>query len=841
MFLKLQRPLPFVLLMLCFSHLRILAAFSVAEDWSTYVGGNSGSHSVLASAMGENGRVYISGYSYNGSIVNDDGIEYTEYPGDAAANDGFVAQVTSSGNLLWYSILGAAGDDEVRGVAVHGGSVFAAARFARTEVGNQGSEAVLYSLSKTDGSFNWSHPVVIGGGQTTNAFNAVVVDTNGYIYAVGTTSSIGLTPAVAGYQVNGSGPLYGNALKGNLDGFVVKISPAGAVQWVHYLGGANVDRALTCTIGTNGFLYVGGETGSAGWVSHNPGNITPTASNKAGFVVKLRTDGTHIWSTYLGGSQSDSVAGLAFEKISGQLFAAGTTGSSNFMSAKPRLNSYGGGASDGFVTSISDSGPKPTVNWSKFYGSNQTDVVTSIQQLDNSQMVLGGSTSAGAWLPECDNAFHGAIDGFVVTMSVDGESQWSRYIGGTKVDQTLTVAAANGVFYAGGLTLSDGNWVSGGFRNLWYDEYNIELAGLGFLAKYVSSGYIPDPPTITTQPQSTSVEEGKNAIFTVEAQSAEALFYQWRVNAAPIAAATNIAFAINHVTLAQDGDEITCVVSNLAGSVVSEIALLTVTAIPMGWVKMELAPAAAVSNGVAWSLNAGATWHLSGEVVNLLTGVYAIVYRDVFGWAKPATPFTTTVLNLQTNSLAAAYTAISYNNARYITGTNIVVIVTPPDGTEDWTLREVLPVGLTPYAYPVGTVWNPGTRTLRYIGYETTPMQFSYSVTGAVGSYQLSGLVNYYPSGDVTTVGATQVTIAVLPPPVIPDPDIIGFVPQGALPGSFLLQFISILDQSYLIETNGAPRASGWAKQGQVNGSANQTEVSVPASEPALFYRVRVP
>ncbi|MDD2598421.1 MAG: hypothetical protein PHO37_04240 [Kiritimatiellae bacterium] len=837
MLLKVYHQLVSLFLLLCLCNLQTMAAISAAEEWSTYVGGNSGSHSVTASTIDESGRVYIGGYSFNGVIDNDDGLSAIVYPPEGGANDAFVALISPAGQLLWYSVVGAGKDDEVHGVAQYGQAVFAAARLSHPETYDRGSDAALYSFSKADGTFNWSNPVVIGAPHTTNAFNAATVDTNGNVYAIGYTSMTGLTPTAAGYTAGGT--LYGKELKGNLDACVVKVSPLGTVLWVHYLGGFNEDRALTCTMGTNGFLYVGGETRSPDWVSH-PNNVTPTPLKKAGFIVKLSTDGAHQWSTYLGGSQDDSVVGLAVEKSSGQLFAAGTTSSSGFMSSKLRQNLYGGGGSDGFVTSITDNESTPIVNWSRFYGSNQVDAVTSIQPLGDSQLVLGGYTSAGGWLPNSDNAFHGVADGFIMMIgATNGESLWSQYIGGSERDQTMTVAATSGALYAGGLTLSDDDWVSGGFRSVWHDPWDSPEA-LGFLVKYERLGYIPDPPTIVTHPKSISVEEEQNAIFTVEAQSVEAFTYQWHVNAEPVATATNTAFTLNSVTLAQSGDQITCVVSNIAGAVVSEIAILSVTAIPKGWITMNLAPAAAVSNGVAWSIDAGSTWHTSGDVVNLRTGVYAIIYQTVFGWAAPAAPSSTIVLNLQTNSLTATFTEIYYSNARIITGTNVVITVKPPGGTEDWTLRETIPAGLTPYNFPASATWLAGSRTLRFIGEGSSPAQFSYSVTGAEGSYQLSGTVNFYPSGTVTTVGDSQVTIAVQPP-VIPDPDIIGFTPASGLPGNFLLRFISVLNQSYLIETNAVPGAFGWALQGQVNGSADETSISVPSSAPALFYRVRVP
>jgi len=825
----------FLFLVLSLLNLPVFASFSVDEAWSTYVGGMYGNDCVKAAALGAAGKLYLGGYLHDGSILNDDGVTANSYFG---ALDAFVAQVDSAGHLLWYSVLGESENDEVRGLAVQGQSVFAAACQERTAYLDAGTDACLYALSKNDGSFNWNNPVVIGAAHTTNAFNAVTVDTNGNIYAVGYTSIAGLTPAVAGYQAGGI--TYGNALKGNLDGCVVKISPAGAILWIHYLGGVNEDTALSCTIGTNGFLYVGGETRSPGWVTF-PGEVTPSATKKAGFLVKLSTAGTHIWSTFLGGSENDSVAGVAFENSSGRLYAAGSTTSAGFMSARPRLNAYGGNG-DGFVCAITDSGTDFTVNWSKFYGSNQSDTVTSIVQLDNAQMVLGGTTSGGGWLPGADNSWQGGADGFVTVMADNGDPLWSRYIGGSANDYTYTVAADSGVMYAGGLTLSDDNWVSGGFHVEW-DKDNLfgGAEQFGFAVKYVSSGYIPDPPSIITHPQSVAVEEAQNARFTVVAVSAEVMSYQWSVNDAAVAAATNSSFTISGVTLAQDGDQIFCVVSNIAGSVTSATAILSVTAIPMGWIKMELAPAAAVSDGVAWSIDGGATWRTSGTMVHVLTGLYSIVYQTVFGWAAPSAPTATTVLNLQTNSLNATFTEIIYTNARRITGTNVVVTVNPPAGTEEWTLRETVPVGLTPYGYPASANWNSGTRLLRYTEYDSSPVQFSYSVKGEEGVYQLSGLVNYNPAGNMTTVGDTQVTIAVEPPPVIPDPDIIGFAPDSGVAGSWLLTFISVLDQSYLIVTNGSPVAGVWAPQSQVNGAAGQTTTSVAAPGDALFYRVRTP
>jgi len=214
--------------------LNLSAAFSVDEGWSTYVGGVYGNDCVKASAIDSYGKIYLGGYLGDFSISNDDGVEATDEPFSTPL-DGFVAQVNSAGVLQWYNVLGDNENDEVRGVAEQGQSVFAAACLARTATLDEGTDAFLYSLSKTDGSVNWS--CSLAALAATNAFNAVTVDTNGNIYAVGYTSMAGLTPTVTGYQVGGTGPVCGNSLKGNLDACVVKVSPAGSLIWVCYLGG----------------------------------------------------------------------------------------------------------------------------------------------------------------------------------------------------------------------------------------------------------------------------------------------------------------------------------------------------------------------------------------------------------------------------------------------------------------------------------------------------------------------------------------------------------------------------------------------------------------------------
>jgi hypothetical protein len=84
------------------------------------------------------------------------------------------------------------------------------------------------------------------------------------------------------------------------------------------------------------------------------------------------------------------------------------------------------------------------------------------------------------------------------------------------------------------------------------------------------------PPGITTQPVSQTVSVGQTASFNVAATGTGPLFYQWWFQGATVAGATNVSLTLTNAPMSQAGSY-TVVVTNLAGSVTSTQAILTVT------------------------------------------------------------------------------------------------------------------------------------------------------------------------------------------------------------------------------------------------------------------------
>ena len=90
---------------------------------------------------------------------------------------------------------------------------------------------------------------------------------------------------------------------------------------------------------------------------------------------------------------------------------------------------------------------------------------------------------------------------------------------------------------------------------------------------------ISEPPHITVQPQSKNAVLGENVEFSVAATGKVPLHYQWRTNGIAIPGATSSAYRLAGVS--QLGTTpYTVVVTNSVGSDTSDVALLTVSALP---------------------------------------------------------------------------------------------------------------------------------------------------------------------------------------------------------------------------------------------------------------------
>jgi uncharacterized repeat protein (TIGR03803 family) len=149
------------------------------------------------------------------------------------------------------------------------------------------------------------------------------------------------------------------------------------------------------------------------------------------------------------------------------------------------------------------------------------------------------------------------------------------------------------------------------------------------------------PPGIGTQPLSQRVMIGSNAAFIVSAGGTAPFFYQWRFNGTNILNATNAGFTILSVSTNNTGNY-SVVVTNLAGSLTSSNALLTVVVPPTmalrflaGYPVVNLSGMLSNNFLVQYSTNLGATnWIVLLSLTNLSFSPYQ--FLDPAGSGQPA-------------------------------------------------------------------------------------------------------------------------------------------------------------------------------------------------------------
>ena len=315
-------------------------------------------------------------------------------------------------------------------------------------------EAVSFAI----GEYDASQPLIIDpaisystllGGSGADAANALAVDSTGAAYLAGFTESNNFPTANPAQNFNA----------GSNDVFVAKLSPDGTgLVYCTYLGGSGDDRAYGIAVDTAGAVYVTGST-----TSQNFPVVFPLQSKLAGernaFVLKLAAAGNSlVYSTYLGGSSSDSGNGIAVD-AAGNAYVVGDTTSVNFPASGWQSANRGG--QDAFVAKLSADGSRLT--YSTYLGGSSTDHGAAIAVDATGEAWIAGSTWSADF--PVANAFQSALgggqDAFVARLAADGNSLlFCSYLGGSGGSVEYPEAAQaialdwQGNAYAAGVTSS---------------------------------------------------------------------------------------------------------------------------------------------------------------------------------------------------------------------------------------------------------------------------------------------------------------------------------------------------------------------------------------------------
>ena len=167
--------------------------------------------------------------------------------------------------------------------------------------------------------------------------------------------------------------------------------------------------------------------------------------------------------------------------------------------------------------------------------------------------------------------------------------------------------------------INSGNFVNGvwsGNIAVFQAATNIILAANDAGGHYGSSNpfsviYSNQPPLITLQPTNQTLPAGYAATFTLGALGSPPLSYYWSRNGTLISGATSASYSTNDVQVSDSGSQFSCVVSNAYGTTNSQVATLTVLALPPTITQQPLNRTASVGGGSTFSVTATGSLPLS--------------------------------------------------------------------------------------------------------------------------------------------------------------------------------------------------------------------------------------
>jgi hypothetical protein len=388
-------------------------------SYLTYLGGDTNSagpgtfgdrgHSIAVDA---DGNAYVTGYTETNDFPVTPG---AFQPASGGANDGFVTKLNATGSALVYS-------------SYLGG-----------------------------GSSEWGR--------------SIALDAAGAAYVAGGTNS-------NDFPVR-------NALqpskKGGEDFFLTKVAPDGkSLEYSTYLGGAETESGFDARVAVDasGAAYLAGTSYSRDYPT-TAGAYQPTPKTPGGFfstdavVSKVAPGGaSRVYSTYLGGTRSDSVSGLALDAAN-QVHVSGLTDSEDFPTQSALYPTARDSRGNGFLTKLNAAGA--ALVYSTYLSGTPRETCRS--RLISEIIVCGGEYAAAVATDAAGNAYvtgntisadfpapadslqpipNGPSDAYVVKLNPAGQALYSTRLGGSSYDGGGDIHAdAGGTVYLLGYTSSD--------------------------------------------------------------------------------------------------------------------------------------------------------------------------------------------------------------------------------------------------------------------------------------------------------------------------------------------------------------------------------------------------
>ncbi len=358
----------------------------------------------------------VTEYDHSQTLTIDPTLSWGTYLGGGTRNYGEAVWTDNSGNVLMC------------GPSTSPTSNISTSGAFQTSYGTY--DAFLAKFS-SGGGLQWC---TYYGGNGYNDGWGLSNDILGNIYMTGATSSTSGIATSGAYQ-----SLIGGSGSASYNGYVVKFRYDGSRIWATYYGGTGNDQSLFLATDLSANVFI------TAWVSSSSGIATTGAyqtsyggSQDAG-LAKYDSSGQLKWSTYYGGSGTESPNNLATDHNGNVIMVGGTSSSSAIATANAWQPKFGGN-NDGFVASFSPSG---SLNWATYQGGTAYEFTWGDVTDQFGNIYVNGQTASSKGITSnipYQPTLNGSTNSFLSKFSPTGTMIWSTYYGGGGTDVGLNLA-----------------------------------------------------------------------------------------------------------------------------------------------------------------------------------------------------------------------------------------------------------------------------------------------------------------------------------------------------------------------------------------------------------------
>ncbi len=413
--------------------LQTSAAQSGCSYWSTFLG-NPNSDDIKSVTRDNSGNYYI--------IMQTNSPFLPTTPNKISDTlvgfyDAYLAKFDSCGAFIWGTYLGTSAFDSGERIAFckDGNIAFCgytqgtglpitAGAFQAT---NNGQSDAFIGKIKPNGQLIW---LSYFGANGSDLGYEIACDTLGNIILGGTSTSNALYTNSASFQ---------QTMGGNTDAFIARFSANGQLKWSTFFGGVGSEDIHA--IVTDKF---GNIIGSGGTFSFNLNTSLGCHQNTKGngmdgYIIKLDSNGTRIFSTYFGANAQDDAYGLATDN-NANIYVSGLTASSDFSTTLGAYQLQVNGLADTYLARFTPTG---SLTYCTLLGGSDYDFINKMTY-HNGHLYLIGYTSSTDFPMiggSVYNTLLGAANILLIKYAVNGTPVTTSYFGGNSSEAGNDIVA----------------------------------------------------------------------------------------------------------------------------------------------------------------------------------------------------------------------------------------------------------------------------------------------------------------------------------------------------------------------------------------------------------------